>query len=188
MTYYVLFFIHLHTRRVHIAGMTPNPDGAWMAQIARNMSMVFAEEPAEFRPTHIIRDRDSKFTAQFCSILETDGIEFRPIPPRTPNLNPFAEAWVQRTEHEVLNHFIVFGESTCGTSSRGGSPITTLASASGARQCAHRSQSSAAGADGGVPAGRRRLPRVARRLLKHYERRAAVKSTRRILPPVARCR
>jgi putative transposase len=43
--------------------------------------------------------------------LETDGIEFRPIPPRSPNLNPFAEAWVQRTKHEVLNHFLVFGES-----------------------------------------------------------------------------
>jgi putative transposase len=111
VTYYVLFFIHLHTRRIHIAGMTPSPDGPWMAQMARNMSMTFAEEAVEFRPTHIIRDRDSKFTAQFCFILETDGIEFRPIPPRAPNLNPFAEAWVQRTKHEVLNHFIVFGES-----------------------------------------------------------------------------
>ena len=72
--------------------------------------MVFAEEPVEFQPTHIVRDRDSKFTAEFCSILETDGIEFRPIPPRSPNLNPFAEVWVQRTKHEVLNHFLVFGE------------------------------------------------------------------------------
>jgi putative transposase len=44
ITYYVLFFIHLHTRRVHIAGMTTNPDGDWMAQMARNMSMIFAEE------------------------------------------------------------------------------------------------------------------------------------------------
>ena len=68
------------SRRVHIAGMTPNPDGVWMAQVARNMSMVFAQEPAKFRPTHIIRDRDSKFTAQFCSILELGGLEFRPIP------------------------------------------------------------------------------------------------------------
>jgi putative transposase len=91
--------------------MTPNPDGVWMAQVARNMSKTFAEEPAEFRPTHIIRDRDSKFTAEFCSILESDGIEFRPIPPRSPNMNPFAEVWVQRTKHEVLNNFIVFGES-----------------------------------------------------------------------------
>ena len=111
VTYYVLFFIHLESRRVHLAGMTPNPDGRWMAQVARNMSMVFAEEPTESRPTHIIRDRDSKFTAQFCSILETDGIEFRPIPRQSPNLNPFAEAWVQKTKHEVLNHFIAFGEN-----------------------------------------------------------------------------
>ena len=110
VTYYILFFIHLESRRVHLAGMTPNPDGQWMAQIARNMSMIFAEEPAESRPTHIIRDRDSKFTAQFCSILETDGIEFRPTPRQSPNLNPFAEAWVQKTKQEVLDHFIVFGE------------------------------------------------------------------------------
>jgi putative transposase len=110
VTYYVLFFIHLHTRRVHVAGMTPSPDGTWMAQIARNMSMTFAEEPAEFRPTHVIRDRDTKFTAQFCSILETDGLEFRPIPARSPNLNPYCESWVGRTRAEVLNHFIVFGE------------------------------------------------------------------------------
>jgi transposase InsO family protein len=107
----VLFFIHLHTRRVHIAGMTPNPDGAWMGQAARNMSMVFDEEPVEFRPTHIVRDRDSRFTEHFCSILETDGIEFRPIPPRSPNLNPYAESWVGRTRAECLNWFIVFGEA-----------------------------------------------------------------------------
>ena len=110
VTFYVLFFLHVHTRRVHIAGMTPNPDGCWMTQIARNMSMVFAEEPEEFRPTHIIRDRDSKFTAAFCAVLESEGLEFRPIPPRSPNMNPYAETWVQRTKREVLDHFLVFGE------------------------------------------------------------------------------
>jgi putative transposase len=109
VVYYVLFFIHIQTRRVHLAGITPNPDSAWMAQQARNLSMFFAEQ-GEFKPTHIIRDRDAKFTAQFCSILESEGIEFRPTPPRSPNLNPFSEAWVQRTKHEVLNHFLVFGE------------------------------------------------------------------------------
>jgi putative transposase len=110
VTFYVLFFLHVHTRRVHLAGMTTNPDGRWMAQAARNMSMVFTEELPEYRPTHIIRDRDAKFTDQFCSILESEGPEFRPIPPRSPDMNPFAEVWVQRTKHEVLNHFIVFGE------------------------------------------------------------------------------
>jgi len=110
VTYYILFFIHVHTRRVHIAGMTPNPDGQWMAQQARNMCMVFDDAPEEYRPTHIVRDRDTKFTKQFCSLLEDDGIEFREIPPLSPNLNPFAEAWVQRTKRECLDHFIVFGE------------------------------------------------------------------------------
>jgi putative transposase len=110
VTFYVLFFLHVHTRRVDIAGMTANPDSRWMAQIARNMNMVFGEEPEEFQPTHIIRDRDTKFTEEFCSILESDGLEFRPIPPRSPNLSPHAEAWVQRTKQEVLDHFIVFGE------------------------------------------------------------------------------
>jgi putative transposase len=110
VTYQILFFIHVHTRRVHIAGMTPNPDGPWMAQQARNMSMIFDDEPQEYKPTHIIRDRDSKFTRQFCSILEDDGIEFRRIPALSPNLNPFAESWVQRTKQEVLNHFIVLGK------------------------------------------------------------------------------
>jgi len=110
VVYYVLFFIHIHTRRVHIAGITPNPDGPWMAQQARNMSMIFQEEPEDCQPTHIIRDRDTKFTQQFCSILESEGTEFREIPPLSPNLNPHAETWVQRTKYEVLNHFIVFGE------------------------------------------------------------------------------
>ena len=110
VTFYVLFFLHVHTRRVHLDGVTANPDDVWMAQIARNMSMTFADEPAEYRPTHIIRDRNTTFTAEFCAILETDGLEFRPIPPRSPNLNPHAEVWVQRTKQEVLDHFLVFGE------------------------------------------------------------------------------
>jgi putative transposase len=96
---------------VHIADMTPNPDGDCMSQVARNMSMIFAEEKPEFQPTHIIRDRDTKFTDQFCAIMETDGIEFRPLPARSPNLNPYAESWVGRTKVECLNHFIVFGEN-----------------------------------------------------------------------------
>jgi putative transposase len=109
VAFYVLFFIHVQTRRVHIAGMTPNPNSAWMAQQAKNMSGFFAEQ-GEFQPTHIIRDRDTKFTWEFCSILGSNGIEFRPITPLSPNLNPHAEAWVQRVKRECLDWFIVFGE------------------------------------------------------------------------------
>ena len=42
--------------------------------------------------------------------VESEGVEFRPIPPRSPNMNPHAEAWVQRVKQECLDHFIVFGE------------------------------------------------------------------------------
>jgi putative transposase len=87
----------------------PNPNEIWMTQQARNLSMFF-DEQGETKPTHIIRDRDTEFTAKFCSILENDGIEIRPIPAHSPSLNPHSEAWVQRTKHEVLNHFLVFGE------------------------------------------------------------------------------
>ncbi|MGO8746896.1 MAG: hypothetical protein ACLQNE_12995 [Thermoguttaceae bacterium] len=93
--YYILFFLHVHTRCVYLAGVTPNPDGSWMAQQTRNACMYFAEQ-GEFTPTHIIRDRDKKFTEQFCSILKSEGVEFKEIPPRSPNMNPHAEAWVQR--------------------------------------------------------------------------------------------
>ncbi|MHB8863304.1 MAG: transposase family protein [Pirellulaceae bacterium] len=87
--FYVLFFIHIETRHVRVVGMTPNPNQAWMAQQARNLCMLF-DEQGDRRPNHIVRDRDTKFTAQFCSILEAENIEFRVIPPRSPNMNPFA--------------------------------------------------------------------------------------------------
>lgn len=87
----------------------PNPDGVWMAQQARNLAMYF-EEQGEYQSTHIIRDRDTKFIEQFCSILESEDIEFCPITPRCPNMNPFAEIWIQRIKRECLDHFLVLGE------------------------------------------------------------------------------
>ena len=108
VTFYVLFFINLHTRRVHVAGMVPNPDGVWMAQQARNLSLYFSEQ-GEYSPTHIVRDRDTKFTQQLCAILESDGIPFRPIPPRSPNMNPYTEHWIQSIKRECPDHFIVLG-------------------------------------------------------------------------------
>ena len=56
--YYVLFFIELQTRRVHLAGATTNPDGRWVAQQARNLSLTAALGDITFP----IRDRDSKLT------------------------------------------------------------------------------------------------------------------------------
>jgi putative transposase len=81
--FFVLFFIHVATRRVHVAGMTPNPNSSWMAQQARNMNSFFDELPE--RPTLLIRDHDSKFTAEFDMILKSEGIEPNKVGQRATN-------------------------------------------------------------------------------------------------------
>src|SRR5262249_24495676 len=60
---FVSFFIHVGSRRVHLAGMTANPDRAWMVQQARNMALIFDQEPV--KPKYLLRDRDSKFVQDF---------------------------------------------------------------------------------------------------------------------------
>ncbi|WP_029630871.1 helix-turn-helix domain-containing protein [Zavarzinella formosa] len=73
VTHYVLLFIQIETRKIHIAGITTNPDGSWMKQQARNLGMFFADQSQ--KPTHLILDNDTKFTVGFSHILESEGIE-----------------------------------------------------------------------------------------------------------------
>ena len=87
MDFFILFFIHVDTRKVHIAGITANPDGQWMAQQARNMCMFFDELPD--RPRYIVCDRDSKFTRQFREILKDDGVKVVQTAVRAPNQNAY---------------------------------------------------------------------------------------------------
>jgi putative transposase len=68
--YYVLFFIELQTRRVHLAGITANPDSRWVTQQARNLSLSGALDDVKF----LIRDRDSKFVAGFDEVFRTDSV------------------------------------------------------------------------------------------------------------------
>ena len=104
---FVLFFIHLGTRRVHIAGMTTNPDEAWVVQQARNLSMFFADQPVQ--PKYLILDMDAKFTARFRATLESEDLEVVRVGPKKPNLNAFAERFVQTIRRECLDHFVCFG-------------------------------------------------------------------------------
>jgi len=84
ITYYVLFFIQIGSRRVHIAGITPHPNEAWMKQIARNVTM----EGWGFLSSckYLIHDRDSKFCNSFCSIIKSGGVEPLKFPLQSPNL------------------------------------------------------------------------------------------------------
>ncbi|MDQ3831327.1 MAG: helix-turn-helix domain-containing protein, partial [Candidatus Tectomicrobia bacterium] len=108
VTYYVLFFIHLSSRQVHVAGVTPHPDTRWMVQIARNVTM---EAWGFLTPgQYLVHDRDGKYCPAFQQIIDTAGITRVPLPPRSPNLNAYAERWVRSVKDEALSRLILFGE------------------------------------------------------------------------------
>lgn len=108
VTHYVLFFLEISTRRVHIAGITPSPNEAWMLQVARNIT-----DPVDgclSAGKYLIMDRDSKYCASFQRILENDGIQLVQLPPRSPNLNAFAERFVRSIKDECLSRMIFVGK------------------------------------------------------------------------------
>src|SRR3984893_9886318 len=108
VTYYVLFFIHLESRQVDIAGLTVHPDEAWMKQIARNATM---EDCGALRDRrYLLHDRDTKFTRSFRTILMSGRVEALVLPARSPNLNAYAERWVRSVKEECLAKVILFGE------------------------------------------------------------------------------
>jgi len=82
---YVLFFIELGSRRVHLAGCTPNPSGPWVTQQARHLMWTLAERPEPVR--FLIRDRDQKFTEHFDDVFRSDGIAIVRTPFRAPQAN-----------------------------------------------------------------------------------------------------
>ena len=108
MTYYVLFFIHLESRRVYIAGITVHPNEAWMKQIARNATMEGCGALRDCR--YLLHDRDTKYTRSFRAIIASGGVEPLALPARSPNLNAYAERWVRSVKEECLSKVILFGE------------------------------------------------------------------------------
>ena len=110
VTYYVLFFIHLESRRVCLAGITRHPDEAWMEQMARNAT---GESWGNLeRRRYALHDRDTKFCDSFRATLRSGGIRPIQLPARSPNLNAFAERWVRSVKQECLSKLILFGEAS----------------------------------------------------------------------------
>jgi transposase InsO family protein len=105
--FYVLFFIELASRRVHLAGITANPDGRWVAQQARNLLMQFDDEG--IRPQFLIRDRDSKFTHEFDEVFRSEGIRVIKAPVRAPKARAHAERWVGSVRRECLDRLLILG-------------------------------------------------------------------------------
>ena len=103
-TLYVLFFIELSTRRVHVAGTTSRPDSAWVTQQARNLSIT-----GRFDEKLLIRDRDAKFSGPLDEVFRTEGLSVVKTPVRAPRANAFAERWVGTVRRECLDHVLIFG-------------------------------------------------------------------------------
>ena len=107
-TYYVLFFIHLETRQVKLAGFTPYPNQEWMEQQGRNMRM---EEWGCLKGCrYLLHDRDTKFCQSFRALIQTGSVNPLRLPARSPNLNSYAERWVRSVKEECLSRLILFGE------------------------------------------------------------------------------
>jgi transposase InsO family protein len=104
-TLYVLIFIELSTRRVHVAGTTARPDSAWVTQQARNLSIIGCLDDKHF----LIRDRDAKFSGAFDEVLRIEGVSVVKTPIRAPRANAFAERWVGSARRECLDHVLIFG-------------------------------------------------------------------------------
>jgi putative transposase len=154
--------------KVHVAGVTPHPNEAWMVQVARNITM---EEWGFLSPSqYLIHDRDPKCCPAFQQIIDEAGIKRVPLPPRSLHVHAYAERWVRSVQDETLSRMILFGEASLRhvlnayvdhdhqeRNHQGKGNVLLFPS------------SSPAGGDAGLIQGRERLGG----LLKYYEREAA---------------
>jgi putative transposase len=102
---YILFFIEHATRRVHLAGVTANPNAAWVTQQAHNL--LLRSEDQGRRVRFLIRDRDAKFCRTFDDVFGSEGAQVLVTPVQAPNANAYAERWVRTVRTECLDWLLI---------------------------------------------------------------------------------
>jgi len=106
----VLFVIELLTRRVEVAGIAAEPDSTWMGQISRNVTDV--DDGCLRGKRYLIHDRDPLFNVGLRETLAAAGVQVVRLPPRSPNLNAFAERFVRTIKESCLDRMILIGEAS----------------------------------------------------------------------------
>ena len=108
-TYHILVVMKLSTRRIEIAGITKNPNAAWVQQMGRNLTDCY--DGFLLNTKYLILDRDAKFSP-LCGVLEDTETNVVLLPPRSPNLNAYMERYMRTMKYECLNKMIFFGENS----------------------------------------------------------------------------
>ena len=105
-TLHLLVAMRLSTRRVEIAGVTANPDGDWVRQMARNLTASggFLDDAS-----HLLVDRDTKFLPLRTYLKGMTDTDVVLLPPRSPNLNAHLERYMRSLKSECLDRMIFFG-------------------------------------------------------------------------------
>jgi putative transposase len=104
-TYYVLLVLEIGTRRIRFWNVSESPDGAWVAQQFRNLSVV-----SDQMPEYLIRDRDEKFTMRTDALLQAADTQIIRVPARSPDLNGHIERCIRTLREECLDRIIILNE------------------------------------------------------------------------------
>jgi putative transposase len=99
--------VELDSRRVHLGGVTANPDGGWVTQQARNRLLVLGERGRQVR--FLLRDHDAKFTRSFNDLFRSQDADILVTPVRAPQANAYAERWVRTVRTECLDWLLIVG-------------------------------------------------------------------------------
>jgi len=110
VTYYVLFFNQLENRKVEVFSSAPHPNERWIKQMAGNVTM--DEWGFLDNCRYLVHDRETNFTDSFHAIVKSSQVEPLKLPARSPNLNAFAERWVESVKDVCLSKLISFGEAS----------------------------------------------------------------------------
>jgi transposase len=105
---YVLVFIEHGTRKLHLAGVTVHPTGAWTVQQARNLAMDLGDRLGTLR--FLIHDRDPLFTAAFAEVFNAGGLRIITTLPRTPRMNAICERVIGTLRRELLDRTMILNE------------------------------------------------------------------------------